>query len=76
MAAFKSQIISRPKLDRIVISIKEASHRKTTSLMAWQLSNLKSSHVRNWMLLLLLLCGLWLWFGNHSSRSIFGTKIN
>jgi len=48
MAAFKSQIISRPKLDEIVITIKNAYHRKTTTLMAWKLSNLNSSHVRNW----------------------------
>jgi len=48
MVAFNFQIISRPKLDEIVITIKEAFHRKTTSLMASQLSNYKSSHDRNW----------------------------
>jgi hypothetical protein len=35
MAAYKSQIISRPKLDEFVITIKKVFHRKNTSLMAW-----------------------------------------
>jgi hypothetical protein len=35
LAAFKFQIISLPKLNEIVITVKEEYLKKTTSLVAW-----------------------------------------